>query len=372
MPDIASGILKLDKNGTGRLRIVERSLRSSPSDVIVPARLMRQYRLAEGAVTAGPFSVVKGRKELSEVESVCGLKPEEFQKRRPYNDLVAVNPNKRFNLAACGQWSMRIIDLVAPIGKGTRGLIISPPKAGKTVLLGQIADAIIYDDPKAHVIVLLIDERPEEVTSFRRAVKGAEVLASTIDGSIEEHIALAELMLANIRIELECGRDVVILVDSLTRMGRSFNRRGSGTGRVMSGGVEVGALEIPRRFFGMARNVENGGSVTIIATILVDTGSRMDQLIYEEFKGTGNSEIVLDRSLAEARIFPAINLPASGTRKEECLYSPEDSRKLAMMRRVLSSYKPKEVIESLSKLLKKYPTNKEFLQSMSAEKVVAD
>jgi transcription termination factor Rho len=260
---------------------------------------------------------------------------------------------------------MRIIDLVAPIGKGTRGLIISPPKAGKTVLLGQIADAIIYDDPGTHVVVLLIDERPEEVTSFRRKVKGAEVLASTIDGTIEEHVALAELMLVNIRIELECGRDVVILVDSLTRMGRSFNRRGSGTGRVMSGGVEVGSLEIPRRFFGMARNIENGGSVTIIATILVDTGSRMDQLIYEEFKGTGNSEIVLDRSLAEARIFPAIDIAASGTRKEEILYSPEDMKKLAMMRKVLSNYKPKEAIESMDKLLKKYPTNEEFLQGLS-------
>ena len=368
MPDIASGILKLERNGTGRLVSADRSLRLSPSDVIVPVRLIRQYRLAEGAVTAGPFSMIRGKKELSAVESVCGLRPEEFQKRKPYNDLVAVNPNKRFNLAACGEKSMRIIDLVAPIGKGTRGLIISPPKAGKTVMLGQIANAIIYDEPKAHVIVLLIDERPEEVTSFRRSIKGAEVLASTIDGTIEEHIALAELMLANIRIELECGRDVVILVDSLTRMSRSFNRKGSGTGRVMSGGVEAGALEIPRRFFGMARNIENGGSVTIIATILVDTGSRMDQLIYEEFKGTGNSEIVLDRSLAEARIFPAINVAASGTRKEECLYSQADMAKLAMLRRVLSGYKPREMIESLEKLLKKYPTNEEFLKSLPKEK----
>ncbi|HBG26304.1 MAG: transcription termination factor Rho [Planctomycetes bacterium GWF2_41_51] len=365
MPDIASGILKFDKNGTGRLVSVERSLRSSPSDCFVPPQIIRQYRLAEGAVMAGPFSVVRGRKELLAVESVCGLKPQEFQKRKLFNDLVAVNPNKRFNLAKCGERSMRIIDLVAPIGKGTRGLIISPPKAGKTVLLGQIAEAILYDDPKAHVIVLLIDERPEEVTSFRRKVKGAEVLASTIDGTMEEHIALAELMLANIRVELECGRDVVILVDSLTRMGRSFNRKGSGTGRVMSGGVEVGALETPRRFFGMARNIENGGSVTIIATILVDTGSRMDQLIYEEFKGTGNSEIVLDRSLAEQRIFPAINIPASGTRKEEILYNEQDMKGLTTMRRVLSSYKPREAIESMDKLLKKYPTNEEFLKSLA-------
>jgi len=365
MSDIASGVLKLDRNGTGHLVCVERSLRSSPTDVIVPAQMIRQYRFAEGAVIAGTFNTVRGRKELSAIDSVCGLKPEEFQKRKSFNDLVAVNPNKRFNLSKSGERSMRIVDLVAPIGKGTRGLIIAPPKAGKTMLLGQIAEAILYDDPKAHVIVLLIDERPEEVTSFRRKIKGAEVLASTIDGTNAEHIALADLMLANIKIELECGRDIVILVDSLTRMGRSFNRRGAGTGRVMSGGVEVGALETPRRFFGMARNIENGGSVTIIATILVDTGSRMDQLIYEEFKGTGNSEIVLDRLLAEARIFPAINLAASGTRKEECLYSESDMRKLAMMRRVLSSYKPREAMESMDKLLKKYPTNEEFLQSLS-------
>lgn len=367
MPDIVSGILKLDKNGTGRLRSPEKSLRPSPADTFVPPQLIRQYKLAEGAVINGSFDTVKGRKQLSAVESVCGLKPADFQKRKLYSDLVAVNPSKRFNLSACGQSSMRIIDLVAPIGKGTRGLIISPPKAGKTFLLSQIANAIIHDDPDAHVIILLIDERPEEVTTFRRTVKGAQVFASTIDGTIDEHIALAELMLANIRLELECGRDIVVLVDSLTRMGRSFNRKGSGSGRIMSGGVEAGSLEIPRRFFGMARSVENGGSVTIIATILTDTGSRMDQLIYEEFKGTGNSEIVLDRSLAESRIFPALNLAASGTRKEDCLYSPSDINKLSTMRRVLSTYKPKEVIESLNKLLKKYPTNKEFLQSLAKE-----
>jgi transcription termination factor Rho len=365
MADIASGILKFERNSSARLVAVERSLRPSPSDCIVPLQLIRQYRLAEGAVITGPFKIVNGKKELSAVESVCGLKPEDFQKRKPYNDLVAVNPDKRFNLAKSGQRSMRMIDLIAPIGKGTRGLIIAPPKAGKTVLLGQIAEAILQDDPKTHVIILLIDERPEEVTTFRRKIKGADVLASTIDGTIDEHIALSELMLANIKIELECGRDVVVLVDSLTRMGRSFNRKGSGTGRVMSGGMEVGALETPRRFFGMARNIENGGSVTIIATVLVDTGSRMDQLIYEEFKGTGNSEIVLDRSLAESRIFPAINIPASGTRKEEILYSQQDMKKLTMLRRVLSSYRPKEAMESMEKLLNKYPTNEEFLKSLS-------
>ncbi|OQA03095.1 MAG: hypothetical protein BWY69_00662 [Planctomycetes bacterium ADurb.Bin401] len=365
MPEIASGVLKPDKKGTGRLVSMERSLRAAAGDTIVSAKIIRQNGLVEGAVVSGPFDIVRDRKELSAVDSICGLKPQDFQKRKSFNELVAVNPDKRFNLAKSGQRSMRIIDLVAPIGKGTRGLIISPPKAGKTVLLGQIAEAILHDDPKTCVIVLLIDERPEEVTSFRRKIKGAQVAASTIDGTNDEHIELAQLLLANVRLELECGRDVVVLVDSLTRMGRSFNRKGAGTARVMSGGVEVGALDIPRKFFGMARNIENGGSVTIIATILVDTGSRMDQLIYEEFKGTGNSEIVLDRSLAEARIFPAINLPASGTRKEEILYNEQDMKGLATMRRVLSSYKPREAMESMGKLLDKFPTNEDFLRSLS-------
>jgi transcription termination factor Rho len=365
MADIVNGILKYDKNAAGRLVSVERSLRTSPADVIVPAQLMRQYRLVEGAAVIGTFVDVRGRKELSSIESICGLKPEDFQKRKPYNDLTAVNPDKRFNLSKSGERSMRIVDLVAPIGRGTRGLIIAPPKAGKTVMLGQIAEAILNDAPQTHVIVLLIDERPEEVTAFRRKIKGADVLASTIDAGSEEHIALSNLMLANIKVELECGRDVVVLVDSLTRMGRSFNRKSAGTGRVMSGGVEVGALETPRKFFGMARNIENGGSVTIIATILINTGSRMDQLIYEEFKGTGNSEIVLDRSLAESHIFPAIDLPASGTRKEEILYTPQEMKGLSTMRRVLSSYRPKEAMEAMEKLLHKYPTNEEFLKSLA-------
>ncbi|MEN6384098.1 MAG: transcription termination factor Rho [Phycisphaerales bacterium] len=364
MSDIASGILKFDRNGAC-LVSVERSLRTSPGDCIVPANLIRQYRLPAGAIITGPFNVVRGRKELSEIETICGLKPDDFQKRKAFNDLVAVNPDKRFNLAKSGEPAMRIIDLVAPIGRGTRGLIIAPPKAGKTVLLGQIAQAIIADDPKTHVIVLLIDERPEEVTTFRRKIKGADVLASTIDGSNQEHIELTELMLSSIKTELECGKDVVVLVDSLTRMGRSFNRKGSGTGRVMSGGMEVGALETPRKFLGMARNIENGGSITIVATVLVNTGSRMDQLIYEEFKGTGNSEIVLDRSLAESRIFPAINLPESGTRKEEKLYTEKEMKGLSTLRRVLSSYKPREAVESMQKLLQKFPTNEKFLQSLS-------
>ena len=333
--------------------------------VLVPTRLMREHSLVEGATITGPTRRGRQGIELAAVESVCGLAPETFAARTPFSRLTAIDPRDRFHLAAAGDTSMRVVDLVAPIGKGTRGLIVSPPKAGKTMLLEKIARGIRAADPEARIIVLLIDERPEEVTYFRRAVD-AEVFASSNDQSVRDHVALSELMLAHVRTELECGRDVIVLVDSLTRMGRTFNLRGSGRGggRALSGGLEAGALEIPRRFFGLARNVEDGGSVTIIATALVDTGSRMDQLIFEEFKGTGNSEIVLDRSLAEARMFPAIDISASGTRKEELLYSPDDVRRLARLRRELANRAPKEALASLLKLLQKYPTNEDLLQSI--------
>ncbi len=284
-------------------------------------------------------------------------------KRVPYTRLTAITPEERFNLSAAGDTSMRVVDLLAPIAKGTRGLIVSPPKAGKTILLEQIAKGIHASDPETRIIALLIDERPEEVTHFRRQVK-AEVMASSNDRDLQEHIALTEFVMAHVIAELECGRDVVVLVDSLTRMARAFNLKGNARnrGRTMSGGLQAGALEIPRRFFGMARNIENGGSVTIIATVLVDTGSRMDQLIFEEFKGTGNSELVLDRKLAEARIFPAINIPASGTRREELLYNEQEYSQIAKLRRALAAVKSnQEAMELLLKFLNRYPTNQEFL-----------
>jgi transcription termination factor Rho len=362
MPDMGTGILQRAKGGAGTLYDPERPA----SSVLVPASLMRQYRLPEGVTISGPVRDGKQGPELTAVETICGLAPAVFGKRTPFKELVAVNPCDRFHLAVTGEMSMRLIDLIAPIGKGTRGLIVSPPKAGKTVLLEQIGHAIRTGDPETRLIILLIDERPEEVTHFRRALD-AQVFASSSDQPLREHVALAELMLAHIRAELECGRDVVVLLDSLTRLTRTFNLKGSGSGRTMSGGLDAGAMEIPRRFFGVARNVENGGSVTILATILIDTGSRLDQLIFEEFKGTGNSEIVLDRALAEARIFPAINLLASSTRKEELLYSPEDSRRIAKLRRLLAGRKPQDALQSLMQLLAKYPSNEEFLQSIRLE-----
>jgi transcription termination factor Rho len=362
MTDTAEGLLQRTGKGAGLLLDLAR-----PGDrVWVPARLVREHRLIEGAKVTGPVRRGKQGPELTSVAMICGLAPEAFHQRTPFKRLVAIDPNERFHLAVTGEPSTRIIDLVAPIGKGTRGLIVSPPKAGKTVLLEQIAQAIRAGDPDTRLVVLLIDERPEEVTFFRRAVD-AEVFASSSDQSLREHVALSELMLAHIRTELECGRDVVVLVDSLTRMARTFNLQGSGQGRSLSGGLDAGALEIPRRFFGLARNIENGGSVTILATVLIDTGSRLDQVIFEEFKGTGNSEIVLDRALAEARAFPAINLSLSSTRKAELLYGPDDGRRLAKLRRALADRRPGPALRSLLQLLEKYPTNQELLEAIPGD-----
>jgi len=371
MSDTSTGILKHIGNRQYALRTAERSYRPNRNQVMVQPDLARRLKLIEGASVSGKTERKKGKTRLVSIDRLGGLEPEAFGRRPHFADLTAIDPHERFDLGSCGQESMRIVDLIAPIGKGTRQLIVSPPKAGKTVLLEQIVQAIRETSPQSRVIVLLVDERPEEVTHFRRSVEGAEVVASTSDHTADEHAELAELMLAHVQTELECGREVVLLIDSLTRLGRAFNnrtrRRGAPRGHTMSGGLEAGVMEIPRRLFGLARNIENGGSITIIATCLINTGSRMDQLIFEEFKGTGNSELVLDRSLAEARVFPAIDIPASGTRKEARLYSDAHSQGLTTLRRVLSNYGSRGAMEALFKLLRKYPTNDEFLDSMSSQ-----
>ncbi len=361
MDNRVTGILQLTNRGAGALRDPSRSLQPTPDDTIVPAALIREYKIAEGAVLRGPTQRGRLGFELASVESICGLAPEVYQRRKPFNDLVAISPNDRFNLSVTGEASLRVVDLISPIGKGTRGLIVAPPKTGKTILLEQLARAIQADQPKARLIMLLIDERPEEVTHFRRALD-VEVFASSNDHSLEEHVALSELTMAHMRAELEAGNDVVVLVDSLTRMARAYNLHGQGARRTMSGGVDAKALEIPRRFFGLARNIENGGSITILATALIETGSRMDDLIFQEFKGTGNSEIVLDRELAEARVFPAINLNASSTRNEELLYNADDIARLAKLRRWLASGKSKQAMNGLLKLIGQTKDNEELLR----------
>lgn len=367
MVQTACGVLQCLHRGGGFLRDSTRSFQPGSQDAWVSSKLIREYRLVDGAVVTGAARHDKKGYQLATIESVCGLAPEQFQARTRFDRLLAIDPRERIRLGDAGNVSMRIVELIAPIGKGTRGLIVAPPKSGKTQILEEIANAIHASEPDTRIVVLLIDERPEEVTHFRRNVQ-AEVLASSNDKSIETHINLAELTLAHIRCELECGRDIVVLVDSLTRLVRAFNRYGAGANRTMSGGLDARALEIPRRFFGLARNIENGGSVTVIATALIETGSRLDDYIFEEFKGTGNSEIVLDRSLAEARIFPAINLLASGTRKEELLYTADEMQWLAALRRWLADTEPREAMRGLLKLMDMTATNDKLLHGIKPER----
>ena len=361
--DRVSGILKLTGRNGGVLLDPELSLRPTGTDPQVPPGLVKTHGLVAGAAVAGPARRRGAVLELTAVETVCGLDPAAFAARPRFDRLVAIDPNERFDLAASGDPSMRAVDLLAPIGKGTRGLVVAPPKAGKTTLLGKLAATIAAVAPQTRIIMLLVDERPEEVTHFRRQIP-AEVIASSSDQPTHEHIALLELMLAHIRTELECGCDVVVLLDSLTRLARASNLESRGRSRSLSGGMEAGALEMPRRFFGLARNVEHGGSVTIIASILVDTGSRMDQVIFEEFKSTGNSEIVLDRALAQANIYPAVDIAASGTRKEEHLHPPEDTARIHALRRALDGYKPREAMLGLLRLFEQYPSNAELLRAL--------
>jgi len=365
MPQNVSGVFQNLQKGGGFLRDPDLSYQVSPNDTWVSRQLIKQHSLTDGADVSGYASETKRGYQLDRIDSICDLKPEQFKNRIRFDRLLAINPEDRIHLGESGNASMRIIDLIAPIGKGTRGLIVSPPKSGKTQLLEDMANAIHSSEPDVRVIILLIDERPEEVTHFRRNVQG-EVLASSSDQSIESHVNLAELTMAHIRCELECGRDVVLLLDSITRMARAFNVHGSGSRRTMSGGLDARAMEIPRRFFGLARNIENGGSVTVIATAQVDTGSRMDGYIFEEFKSTGNSEIVLDRNLAEARIFPAINVLSSGTRREELLYSEEELQLVNPLRRWMVEYEPKAAMRGLIKLINKTKNNNELIANFQS------
>ncbi|HYJ31666.1 MAG TPA: transcription termination factor Rho [Candidatus Binatia bacterium] len=362
-PRPVSGYLEVLERGGGFLRDPARSFAPSGEDVYVSPGLITRYQLISGASVSG--AAVEGGQgpRLESVAAICGLPPEDFRERSSFTSLTATNPDRRFPLGVLRNVSMRIIDLFAPIGRGTRGLIVSPPKAGKTTLLEELAAAILAGAPNTIVTVLLIDERPEEVTQFRRSVP-AEVFASSSDESVEDHVRLATMCMAKARCELMCGRDVVVLVDSLTRMGRAFNAYGSDSGRTMSGGLDSRALEIPRKFFGMARNAEAGGSITVLATALIETGSRMDDLIFEEFKGTGNSEVVLDRALSDQRVFPALNVAKSGTRRDELLYSKDEIEAINRLRRRVLELPPKQAILELRKVMEQFPTNEELLKQI--------
>ena len=360
---ITTGIFNKTENGAGYLRKPENSFMPDETDVFVPKEIVDKCQLVDGATVTGPFKEDEKKPTLISVSKICNLSIEKFIKRKPYNRLPAISPNKRCLLSTSGDKSMRVLDLITPIGKGTRGLIVSPPKSGKTTILQKIAQSICKKDPSVKIIILLIDERPEEVTWFRRSVN-ATVLASSSDQSVKDHTYLVELTMGYIQTELECGHDVVVLVDSLTRMGRAFNLTSKDRGRTLSGGVGIRALEIPRRFFGMARQIEGGGSVTILATALIETGSRMDQYIFEEFKGTGNSEIVLDRSLSEHRIFPAIDILSSSSRREERLYTQNEYEKIIKLRRALSSLTPSEAMNTVLNMIKKTKNNTQLINSI--------
>jgi transcription termination factor Rho len=336
-------------------------------DAVVPASVARDYGLRDGVEVEGlTRDGGGGRRVLVEVQKVGGLAPEEYKALPHFQDLVSINPSEAFQLAAeQAETSLRIIDLIAPIGRGQRGLIVSPPKAGKTTLLEHLGQAIAKHHPEVHLMLLLIDERPEEVTHFRRAVP-AEVLASSSDSASDSHIKLARLSMERAKRLVEAGRHVVILLDSLTRLGRASNREIGPGGRTMSGGVDNRALQFPRQFFGAARNCEGSGSLTILATALVDTGSRMDEVIFQEFKGTGNMELILDRSIADRRIFPAVDVLKSGTRREELLCPPDELAKRHLLRRALSDLSTVEAAQFLIDKVQKTASNAAFLGTLVA------
>ncbi|MBN2417554.1 transcription termination factor Rho [bacterium] len=340
------GILVPLPKGGGFIRNIDNPLERGDQDVFVPGEFFRDYGLYGGEFLSIEAETNEKGLIAVAVVTVAGIPLADYVKRSTFRALTAIDPAPRFELDKTSFIDMKTLDVVAPIGRGTRGLIVSPPKAGKTTILEHLAGAIREADPGVDILALLIDERPEEVTHFRRSVE-ARVWASSSDRSVEEHVALTELAIGYMKSQLEAGRHTVVLVDSLTRMARAFNSVQEGRGRVLSGGVEQGALDVPRRFFGTARNIEHGGSVTILATILIDTGSRMDQVVFEEFKGTGNSEVVLDRRLADQRVFPAIDIPASSTRKEEKLLDETRLQEAVQLRRDITKLDPKEAMEEL-------------------------
>ena len=365
------GVLEILPEGYGFIRSSENNYMPSYTDVYVAPSQIKKFGLRTGDTIIG-FARPPQEKEkyqaLIKIESVNGLPPDpDILKARPqFEKLTPYHPTERFNLETSPtELSTRVISLIAPIGKGQRGMIVAPPKAGKTVLLQKIATALIQNHPEVHLIILLIDERPEEVTEMRRIVgDGAEVIASTFDEPPERHMQVAELVVEKAKRLVELKQDVVILLDSMTRFGRAANAVTPPTGRVLTGGIEATALQRPKKFFGAARNIEEGGSLTIIATALIETGSKMDDVIYEEFKGTGNMEIHLDRRLMERRIFPAIYIEKSGTRKEELLLEDWELQRIWVLRKFLATMDAIEAMEFLLDKLKKFKTNRDFLKAM--------
>ena len=372
--DHGAGFLEISEKGFGFLRTKENNYHPKPSDIFVTPDTIKRNFLREGCLVAGETQPPhRGNSpQLRTVEKINEQPFEAYTKSVRFENLTTIDPIEKINLETSPDLlETRIIDLVTPIGKGTRGLIVAPPRTGKTTILKQIANAVSANHPEVYVMVLLIDERPEEVTDFQRSVK-AEVVASSNDQDLETHVRLSRFMIERCRRMVESGRDVFVLLDSITRVARAYNSVHGGSGRTMTGGVDARALEIPRKMFASARKIEEGGSLTIIATALVDTGSRMDELIFQEFKGTGNMELILDRKLSERRLFPALDIPKSGTRKEEKLFPPKNIEPIRKLRRMMVDLNPVEAMETLIAALKKHKTNDELLTKSSEREVPQD
>ena len=365
--ETVSGILEVLPDGYGFLRQQEHDYLPEDSDVFVPTALIRTHRLREGSNIEGEAANGRGQKnlQLRKVTLADGVGIEEYQERIPFQRLTSIDPNERLRIDESGDHSMRIVDLLTPIGKGQRGLIVASPRTGKTILLQKMAQAIAKIHPEVHLMIVLIDERPEEVTEMRRSTT-AEVIASSSDQMAHKHVRVAEIVLERARRLVEGGTDVVVLLDSLTRMARAYNVENRGCGRTLSGGLDAKTMQKPREFFGAARKAEEGGSLTILATALIDTGSRMDQVIFEEFKGTGNMELMLHRPLADRRVWPAIDIHKSGTRKEEKLRSEETQDQVNLLRRILSDRKVEGAMEALLSKIQKTDDNQSFLSILTA------
>ncbi|HEY1172943.1 MAG TPA: transcription termination factor Rho [Verrucomicrobiae bacterium] len=363
------GVLEILPEGFGFLRSQSFNYLPCPEDIYVSPSQIRRFDLQTGDIIAGQIRPPKEKERffaLLKVESVGHEEPDKAKDKTHFDNLTPLFPNKRFLLeTGSEEYSTRVLDLVCPIGKGSRGLIVAPPRTGKTVLMQKLANAIIKNNPECYLFILLIDERPEEVTDMERTCREAEVIASTFDEPPERHVQVAEMVIEKAKRMIEHKKDVVILLDSITRLARAYNTVQPHSGKILSGGVDANALHKPKRFFGAARNIEEGGSLTIIATALVDTGSRMDEVIFEEFKGTGNMEVHLDRHLVDRRIFPSINIELSGTRKEELLYHPDEYGRVVMLRRALTGVPPVEAMELMLNKLKKTRSNIEFLLTMA-------
>ena len=364
-PELGEGIIEISGKGFGFLRDPKRNFVQTPQDIFVTPEVVRRFGLRDGMWIHGETRRGNRGPQLTKLNTVNEEEPTKYTNLRPFEELTTINPNKRIKLETVpDRYTTRIMDLMTPLGMGQRGLIVAPPRTGKTTLLHHIAEAVAKNHPEMKLIILLVDERPEEVTDFKRSHPNAEIIASSNDSDIKSHTRIAQLAIERAKRLVEAGKHVFILLDSITRTARAFNNAMGGGGRTMSGGIDARAMEIPRKIFAAARNTEEAGSLTIVATALIDTGSRMDELIFQEFKGTGNMEMVLDRKISDQRVYPAIDIFLSGTRREELLLQAWELEKINMIRRGLAGHKPEEAIQRLLMFVKKFPTNHQMLKEI--------